>query len=81
MTRFRHVLRRYPPRCAERNENAAGNKFVAVERKGAKIGRIRMECIPATGDSLQVATRNNIESGTVVRTDGWGGWNCRDAER
>ena len=50
--------------------------FVAVERKGAKMGRIRMECIPdATGDSLQVATRNNIESGTVVRTDGWGGYN------
>lgn len=50
--------------------------FVAVERKGARMGRIRMECIPdASGDSLQVATRNNIESGTVVRTDGWGGYN------
>lgn len=50
--------------------------FVAVERKGARMGRIRMECIPdASGDSLQVATRNNIASGTVVRTDGWGGYN------
>ena len=49
--------------------------FAAVELKGKRIGRIRLECIPdASGESLRFASQSNIESGTVVRTDGWGGY-------
>ena len=50
--------------------------FVAVELKGKRIGRICLECIPdASGQSLRFVSQKNIKSGTVVRTDGWGGYN------
>lgn len=49
--------------------------FVAVERKGSKIGRIRMACIPdATKESLRAAVGDNVEPGSEVRTDGWFGY-------
>lgn len=55
--------------------------FVAAERKGAKIGRIRMACIPdASKESLQVAVRGNIEPGAEVHTDGWFGYKWMERE-
>ena len=46
---------------------------VAVERKGAKIGRIRM-ADASKEESLQVAVSNSIEPGAELHTDGWFGY-------
>lgn len=49
--------------------------FVAVERKDAGIGRIRMQCIAnASGEALRAALVGNIGPGTQVVTDGWSGY-------
>ena len=50
--------------------------FVAVERKGKGIGRIRMQCIAnASGEALQAAVTSTIEPRSSIKTDGWSGYN------
>ena len=48
---------------------------VAAQEDGRKIGRVRMRRVKdASADSLQPFFEGAIEPGSVVRTDGWGGY-------
>lgn len=48
---------------------------VAAEKDGNKIGRIRMKTISdASGKTLNLFIRENVEEGSVVETDGWRGY-------
>lgn len=48
---------------------------VAVEEEGDGIGRIRMRRIPdASAESLMPFIKDSVESGSVVHTDGWRGY-------
>ena len=48
---------------------------VAVEENGAGIGRIRFRQIPdASAATLNLFLRDSVEPGSVVRTDGWRGY-------
>lgn len=66
------------PREGKTGRGAYGKRpvFVAVERKGNGIGRIRMQCIAdASSGSLQAAVIGNVAPGAVLRTDRWNGYN------
>lgn len=61
----------------KRGRGAAGKALVlvAVEDKGDKMGRIRLRhIVDASADSLLPAIQEAIEPGSIVRTDGWGGY-------
>ncbi len=61
----------------KRGRGAEGKSLVviAAQEDGNRIGRIRLSRVPdASGDSLEGAIRQAVEPGTVVRTDGWGGY-------
>jgi transposase-like protein len=48
---------------------------VAVEYEGREIGRIRLRRVPdGSADSLQTFINDVVEPGSVVRTDGWLGY-------
>ncbi len=48
---------------------------VAVEEEGDGMGRIRMRRIPdASAESLMPFIQDSVESGSVVHTDGWRGY-------
>lgn len=48
---------------------------VAVEEVEGKLGRVRFRCIPnASEDSLIPFIEDNVEAGSVVKTDGWKGY-------
>jgi transposase-like protein len=49
---------------------------VAVEQVGRRgVGRIRLRCVAdASADSLQAFVEEAIEPGSLVHTDGWGGY-------
>lgn len=48
---------------------------VAVEVKDSRIGRIRLRRVPdASAPSLEGAVKEAVEPGSIVRTDGWGGY-------
>lgn len=50
--------------------------LIAVQMDGKRIGRIRLRRIrDASGASLNPAVQEVVEPGSVVRTDGWGGYN------
>lgn len=50
--------------------------LIAVEDKGDRVGRIRLQrVVDASAKSLLPAIQNNVEPGTLVRTDGWNGYN------
>lgn len=50
--------------------------LIAVEDKGNEIGRIRLQRIDdASANSLIPAIQKNVELGSIVRTDGWNGYN------
>jgi len=50
--------------------------FIAVEVRGHKIGRIRLSHIPdVTGSTLSRSVSETITPGSIVRTDGWAGYN------
>jgi len=50
--------------------------LIAVEDKGNEIGRIRLQSIDnASANSLIPAIQKNVELGSIVRTDGWNGYN------
>lgn len=67
----------------KRGRGAAGKSLVviAVEDKGNNIGRIRLRRVPnASSESLIAAVKDSIESGSIVRTDGWTGYKPLTAE-
>ena len=64
-------------RPGKRGRGAAGKSLVliAVEDKGQQIGRIRLRRIPnASATNLIMAVKESVEPGSLVRTDGWGGY-------
>lgn len=71
------------PRSGKRGRGAEGKALVlvAAEEKEDHIGRIRLQQIAdASGESLIPAIRRNIELGSSIRTDGWGGYNNLPSE-
>lgn len=65
-------------RSGKRGRGAANKTLVmiAAEDKNNRVGRIRLRRIPdASANSLTLATKESVEPGSVVRTDGWGGYN------
>lgn len=65
-------------RPGKRGRGAAGKALVVVAAQEAEkgIGRIRMRRVSdAAGESLEPAVWEMIEPGSVVRTDGWRGYN------
>ncbi len=54
---------------------------IAAQEDGAGIGRIRMRRIPdAKAQSLNSFIQDMIEPGSVVRTDGWPGYNSLESK-
>jgi len=68
-------------KAGKRGRGAAGKALVliAVEDKGNHFGRIRLKHISnASGESLFPVIKDNIESGSDIRTDGWNGYENLD---
>lgn len=66
------------PREGKRGRGAFGKQivFIAAEVRGHKIGRIRLSHIPdVSGATLGRAVLDSVTVGTIVRTDGWKGYN------
>ena len=64
-------------REGKRGRGAFGKKivFVAVEKNGGTMGRIRLACIPdVSGATLGQAIRETIEDGAAICSDGWKGY-------
>lgn len=62
----------------KRGRGAEGKALVliAAQLDGERIGRIRLRRVrDASGASLEPAVQEAVEPGSVVRTDGWGGYN------
>jgi len=62
----------------KRGRGAEGKTLVviAAQEDGNRIGRIRLRrVLDASGASLEEAVQQAVEPGSVVRTDGWGGYN------
>jgi transposase-like protein len=50
--------------------------LIAAQEGGTRVGRIRLSVIPdASAVSLETALGEMVEPGTLIRTDGWGGYN------
>jgi len=65
-------------RSGKRGRGAEGKALVVIAAQEAEkgIGRIRMRRVAdAAGDSLEPAVWEMVEPGSVVRTDGWRGYN------
>lgn len=65
-------------RSGKRGRGAANKTLVmiAAEDRNNRVGRIRLRRIPdASADSLTLATKESVALGSVVRTDGWRGYN------
>lgn len=65
-------------KAGKRGRGAAGKTLVliAAQKDGNRIGRIRLCRISdASGKSLEEAIQEKIEPGSVVKTDGWQGYN------
>jgi len=65
----------------KRGRGADGKALVliAAQMDGKRIGRVRLRRIPdASGESLDPAVQEAVEPGSVVRTDGWVGYNNLD---
>src|SRR3990172_7618935 len=65
-------------RPGKRGRGAADKSvvFIAVEDKDNKIGRIRLQrVVDASANSLMPAIQDSVQPGSVVRTDGWNGYN------
>jgi len=66
------------PAEGKRGRGAFGKQivFVAAEVRGRKVGRIRLSHIPdVSGDTLERAVAEYVTKGSIVRTDGWKGYN------
>ena len=62
----------------KRGRGAEGKALIviAVEDKGVGLGRIRLRRIPdASANSLNRFAKENIEPNSIIRTDGWNGYN------
>ena len=62
----------------KRGRGASGKSLViiAVEDKDSHLGRTRLRrVLDASGASLIPAVKDSVEPGSVVRTDGWKGYN------
>ena len=62
----------------KRGRGAEGKVLVliAAEEDGKGTGRIRLKQITnASGESLETAVQETVELGSVVKTDGWKGYN------
>lgn len=62
----------------KRGRGAAGKTLVviAAQEDGAATGRIRLkQVVDASAESLEAAVQQTIEPGSVVKTDGWDGYN------
>jgi len=62
----------------KRGRGALGKTLVliAAQEDGHRIGRIRLQRIPnASSDTLGLAVQVCVEAGSVIRTDGWSGYN------
>jgi transposase-like protein len=54
---------------------------VAVERKGRKLGRLRLEVIECcSAEELTSFVKANIDLGSQITTDGWLGYNALQSE-
>lgn len=65
-------------KIGKRGRGAEGKSLVviAVETKGTAIGRIRLKRIEsASSDNLKVAVQQLIHTGSLIKTDGWPGYN------
>ena len=65
-------------RPGKRGRGAEGKALVliAAQMDGKRIGRIRLRRVrDASGASLNPAVQEAVEPGSVIRTDGWGGYN------
>lgn len=65
-----------------RGRGAAGKTLVlvAAQEDGNRIGRIRLRKVhDATANSLRPAVQECVEPGSIVRTDGWGGYGGLEA--
>ena len=65
-------------RSGKRGRGAEGKALVVIAAQEAEngIGRVRMRRVSdAAGDSLEPAVWEMVEPGSVVRTDGWRGYN------
>lgn len=65
-------------RSGKRGRGAEGKALVVIAAQEAEkgIGRIRMRrVLDAAGESLEPAVWEMVEPGSVVRTDGWRGYN------
>jgi len=61
----------------KRGRGAYGKKiiFVAVEKKGDAMGRIRLFCIPdVSAKTLEKVIHDTIKEGSSIYTDGWKGY-------
>jgi len=61
----------------KRGRGAAGKALVmvAAQQNEGHIGRIRLCRVPdASAESLSQAVQDTVEPGSMVRTDGWGGY-------
>jgi transposase-like protein len=66
----------------KRGRGAAGKTLVAIaaQEDGEATGRIRLRPVAdASGPSLETAVQAMVEPGSVVKTDGWDGYNGLDA--
>jgi len=62
----------------KRGRGATGKTLViiAAQEDGKGTGRIRLkQVVDASAESLEGAVRETIESGSVIKTDGWDGYN------
>ena len=65
----------------KRGRGADGKTIVvaAVEKKGKKLGRIRLQVVPdCSGDVLDQFVSTNVDPGSTTITDGWKGYNFLD---
>ena len=65
-------------KSGKRGRGAQGKALVLIVAQidGKRIGRIRLRRVSdASGASLSPAVQEAVEPGSVVRTDGWGGYN------
>lgn len=62
----------------KRGRGAEGKTLViiAAQKDGRKIGRIRLQRVhDASANSLETAVKTVVEPGSIVKTDGWVGYN------
>lgn len=69
------------PKQGKRGRGAIGKTLIVamVQKDGNHIGRIRLQRVSdASAESLNCAIKNSVEPKSVVRTDGWRGYNKLD---